>query len=48
MEALLGIIPGDHSEVQMAQTIATLPMRMEGLDMRSAARVAPAALGVVG
>ena len=43
MEALLGRIPGSPAQVQMAQHITTLPMRMGGLGLRSAMRTVPGA-----
>ena len=43
MEALLGRTPGSPAQVQMAQYITTLPMRMGGLGLRSAMRTAPGA-----
>ena len=43
MEALLGRIPGSPAQVEMAQHITILPMRMGGLGLRSAMRTAPGA-----
>ena len=42
-QALLGELPGSAEEVKMARDLATLPMRMGGLGLRSASRTAPAA-----
>ena len=41
--ALLGETPGTASEVRDAEQMATLPMRMGGLGLRSAGRCATAA-----
>ena len=43
MEALLEGLPGDVEQKTWAQTIATMPMRMGGLGLRSATRMSPAA-----
>ena len=43
MEALLVRFPGSSAQVEMAQHITTLPMRMGGLGLRSAMRTAPGA-----
>ena len=43
MEVLLGSLPGDDAQVEMARHITTLPLRMGGLGLRSALRMAPAA-----
>ena len=43
MSTLLGGIPGGDQEKEDALRLATLPMRMGGLGLRSPARVAPAA-----
>ena len=43
MEAILGSLPGTPSQNETAHTFATLPMRMGGLGLRSAVRMAPAA-----
>ena len=40
---LLGRMPGNTTQQEMARDIATLPMRLGGLGLRSATRVAPAA-----
>ena len=42
-QALLGGLPGDEASVEMARLIASLPMRLGGLGLRSALRTAPAA-----
>ena len=42
-QALLGGLPGDEASVEMARLIASLPMRLGGLGLRSAVRTAPAA-----
>ena len=41
--ALMGPLPGDDSELATARLLATLPMRLGGLGLRAATRVAPAA-----
>ena len=38
MEVLLGSLPGDDAQVEMARHITTLPLRMGGLGLRSARR----------
>ena len=43
MVALLGTLPGDHEQTTMAHNLASLPMRLGGLGLRSARRLAPAA-----
>ena len=43
MASLLEGIPGDAHQQAVAQDIASLPMRMGGLGIRSASRLAPAA-----
>ena len=43
MEALLEGLPGDVEQKTWAQRIATMPMRMGGLGLRSATRMSPAA-----
>ena len=43
MEAILGSLPGNPAQNETAHTLPTLPMRMEGLGLRSAVRMAPAA-----
>ena len=43
MEAILGSLPGIPSQNETAHTLASLPMRMGGLGLRSAVRMAPAA-----
>ena len=43
MDALLGGLPGGPSDQQQARELATLPMRLGGLGVRSARRIAPAA-----
>ena len=43
MKSLLGALPGEPQEKEDACRLATLPMRMEGLGLRSATRMAPAA-----
>ena len=43
MVALLGTLPGDHEQTTMAHNLASLPMRLGRLSLRSARRVAPAA-----
>ena len=43
MDALLGGLPRDAGQKEMAHTLASLPMRLGGLRLRSAARMAPAA-----
>ena len=40
---LLGTVPGDDAALAEARSLATLPMRLGGLGLRSAERVAPAA-----
>ena len=41
--SLLGQLPGDWEQKSAAQSIATLPMRLSGLGLRSAARMSPVA-----
>ena len=43
MTTLLEGMSGDHQHRQTAEQLATLPMRMGGLGLRSAVRTAPAA-----
>ena len=43
MKSLLGGLPGEPQEKEYACRLATLPMRMGGLGLRSATRMAPAA-----
>ena len=43
MVSLLGQLPGDREQKSAAQSIATLPMRLGGLGLPSAARMSPAA-----
>ena len=43
MEALLGGLPGDPIQKRVAHTISSLPMRMGGLGLRSASRMAQSA-----
>ena len=43
MEEILGGLPGDEVQKGRAKEIATMPMRLGGLGLRSAARMAPAA-----
>ena len=43
MHGLLEGLPGDQRQQEVARTIASLPMRMGGLGIRSATRMAPAA-----
>ena len=43
MVALLGTLPGDHEQTTMAHNLASLPMRLGGLGLRSPRRLAPAA-----
>ena len=43
MEALLEGMPGDVEQKTWAQRLATMPMRMGGLGLRSATRMSPAA-----
>ena len=40
MVALLGTLPGDHEQTTMAHNLASLPMRLGGLGLRSARRLA--------
>ena len=40
MEVLLGSLPGDDAQVEMARNMTTLPLRMGGLGLRSALRMA--------
>ena len=42
MEAIVGSFPGTRSQNETAHTLATLPMKMGGLGLRSAVGVAPA------
>jgi hypothetical protein len=42
-EKLLGALPGSPEEVATARELATLPLRLGGLGLRSATRTAPAA-----
>ena len=42
MEEILGGLPGDEVQKGRAKEIATMPMRLGGLGLRSAARMAPA------
>ena len=42
MRTILGRLPGDAIQKNVAERIATLPMRLGGLGLRSAARTAPA------
>ena len=46
MDVLLGSLPGDDAQVEMARHITTLSLRMGGLGLRSALRMAPAAFWV--
>ena len=43
MESVLGGIPGDGQQQETAHRLASLPMRLGGLGIRSAARMAPGA-----
>ena len=43
MASLLGEIPGEDAEKEDARRLATLPMRVGGLGLRSASRMAPGA-----
>ena len=43
VERLLGALPGSASEIDMAKQLSTLPLRLGGLGLRSAERMAPAA-----
>ena len=43
MEAILGSLPSTPSQNETAHTLAALPMRMGGLGLQSAVRMAPAA-----
>ena len=43
LEAVMGRLPGDDRQKEMAWNISGLPMRMGGLGLRSAKRSAPAA-----
>ena len=43
MEQLLGGLPGDEVQQAEAKAIATMPLRLEGLGLRSADRMAHAA-----
>ena len=43
LEAVMGRLPGDDRQTEMARNISSLPMRMGGLGLRSARRSAPAA-----
>ena len=43
MNGLLELLPGDQRQQEVARMIASLPMRMGGLGIRSATRMAPAA-----
>ena len=43
MEAILGSLHGTPSQNETAHTLATFPMRMGGLGLRSAVRMGPAA-----
>ena len=45
MASLLGEIPGCDDEKEDARRLATLPMRVGGLGLRSATRMAPGAFG---
>ena len=45
-EEILGGLPGDEVQKGRAKEIATMPMRLGGLGLRSAARMAPAAFWV--
>ena len=45
MEEILGGLPGDEVQKGRAKEVATMPMRLGGLGLRSAARMAPAAFG---
>ena len=43
MTALLGAVPGTEEQISTARDITTLPMRLGGLGLRSAGRIAPGA-----
>ena len=43
MTALLGALPGTEEQISTARDITTLPMRLGGLGLRSAGRIAPGA-----
>ena len=43
MARLLGGLPGESQQQEVAQDVATLPMRLGGLGLRSASRTAPGA-----
>ena len=43
MESLLRTLPGDNSQIEMARHITSVPLRMGGLGLRSAQRLALAA-----
>ena len=43
MRTILGRLPGDATQQNVAERIAALPMRLGGLGLRSADRTAPAA-----
>ena len=43
MVALLGTLPGDHEQTTMAYNLASLPIRLGVLGLRSATRLTPAA-----
>ena len=43
MVALLGTLPGDQERSTLAHNLASLPMRLGGLRLRAAMRLAPAA-----
>ena len=42
MSTLMGGLPGDEASQEQARLLATLPMRLGGLGLRSAQRMAPA------
>ena len=48
VQALLKEVPGSEHELKSAEQVATLPMRMGCLGMRSASRCAPATIGLRG
>ena len=49
MRTILGRLPGDATQQEVAERIATLPMRLGGLGLRSANRTGPnSVLGFVG
>ena len=43
LEGVLGRLPGNQRQIEVAHSLTSLPMRLGGLGLRSAARIAPAA-----